>query len=72
MADGRCRADWDHTASLLSMMANANRDPKKRRRPFNPLDFHPYATASCRRAASATETTKDLSILKALFVDPKP
>ena len=42
MAEARGRAAWAHTASLLAMLANVNRDPK-RTRPFQPADFDPYA-----------------------------
>lgn len=34
---------WWHTASLLSMQANLNRDPKKNANGYTPKDFHPYA-----------------------------
>jgi len=40
MAEGRSRAAWDHTAALLSMLANVNRDPKGRG--YSPAEFHPY------------------------------
>jgi hypothetical protein len=42
MALARCRHDWGQTAQLLCLLANAHRDPKQRRRPFNPDDFNPY------------------------------
>lgn len=33
----------DHQAGIItSMLANVNRDPKKRRQPFSALDFMPY------------------------------
>ena len=37
---GERRADW-RMASIMALIANANRDPKKRRRPFRPDDFLP-------------------------------
>lgn len=42
MLEGLNRTQWDHTASLLTMTANINRDTKKRRRPYQLADFHPY------------------------------
>jgi hypothetical protein len=42
MADGRQRAAWGHTSTLLAMLANVNRDPKKSRK-FRPADFDPYS-----------------------------
>lgn len=40
MAEGLRREQWDHTAHLLAMIANANRDPRSAA--FHPRDFHPY------------------------------
>ena len=40
MATGRNRAHWQHTSSVLALLANAHRDPKKSR-PFKPADFDP-------------------------------
>lgn len=39
--DGKRREEWSHTASILAMIANANRDRKKRKNPFKPSDFDP-------------------------------
>lgn len=41
MAEGRNRAHWQHTSSVLALFANAHRDPRKRARPFRPDDFDP-------------------------------
>ena len=43
MVEGRTRARWDHTASIMAIVAEVNRNPKKRSRPYRPADFHPYA-----------------------------
>lgn len=40
MAEARTRADWQHTAALLCLTANANRDPK-RTKAYKPSDFDP-------------------------------
>jgi len=42
MSEGRDKQIWNHTASILSMLANANRDEKKRRQPYTAEDFNPY------------------------------
>ena len=42
MADAAQRNTWQHTSSLLSMMANVARDGKKRPQPYRPSDFNPY------------------------------
>ena len=68
MADARQAEEWNHTAAILAMLANAHRDPKKTR-PFKPADFHPgtQRTKCSRRIVNA-----DISILKSVFVDRAP
>jgi ribose-phosphate pyrophosphokinase len=51
MAEGLGRERWAHTSLICTLVANANRDPK-RTRPFKPLDFDPYARQD-RRARSS-------------------
>jgi hypothetical protein len=41
MAEARSKAEWGRAASLMSLLANVNRDPKKHR-PFRPSDFDPH------------------------------
>jgi hypothetical protein len=67
MAEGRGRSEWAHTASILALLANAHRDPK-RTKAFAPADFNPYEARDGRKPITKT---KDLSILKAVFVKPK-
>lgn len=40
MVEGRQINEWNHTAQMLAMFANAFRNPRSR--PFSPLDFHPF------------------------------
>lgn len=42
MARAKATHDWDIGASVMCIIANANRDPKKQRQPFSPNHFHPY------------------------------
>jgi len=42
MANAKSEAAWAHTSSILAMIANVNRNPKKRAKPFTPMDFSPY------------------------------
>ncbi|MCK6458118.1 MAG: hypothetical protein L6Q92_16510 [Phycisphaerae bacterium] len=42
MAEARMRDEWARTSSLLALIANAHRDPKKTRA-FKPGDFDPFA-----------------------------
>jgi len=65
MAEGRGRAEWARTAALLAMIANVNRDPKRRPRPYRPSDFDPYARAP------STRRTTELRDLKAMFTGAK-
>jgi len=43
MADGRQRDAWNRTSHVLWILAEINRDPAKRARPFEPQTFNPYA-----------------------------
>jgi hypothetical protein len=72
MADGRQRAAWGHTSSVLAMLANVNRDPKKSRR-FRPSDFDPYSSSSLtgvrvrsRQNRSASMATSRPTLLRYL------
>jgi hypothetical protein len=41
MARARLKEDWLHTSRILEMLANVNRDRKRRRKPYSWKDFHP-------------------------------
>lgn len=36
---GEQYAAWERTAALMAMIANVNRDPKKKSTPYTPQDF---------------------------------
>ena len=38
------RRMWNHTSSVLAMVANVNRDRKRQSKPYIPADFNPYET----------------------------
>jgi hypothetical protein len=63
MAEAKGKEAWGRMSALLALVANAHRDPKKTRA-FKPADFDPYAAAE-----RPVGKTKDLSILKRVFVD---
>jgi len=65
MSDARLRERWTHTASVLAMLANTHRNPKKSK-PFKPGDFDPFER---QPAQQSPIPTADLSVLKAVFVD---
>ena len=64
MAGARQQQEWSHTSTLLAMLANCHRDPKKTR-PFKPTDFQP-------RPAAPQPTLRPkahIGLLKQVFVE---
>jgi hypothetical protein len=55
MVHGRLNEAWDRNSHLLAMLANPHRDRKKRSRPFEPSDFHPFRTTKRRSGDSIKE-----------------
>ena len=69
MAEGRAKDQWQHTSSLLALIANVNRDPKKTQE-FKPSDFNP--TLSTSRPDVIVVDKENVSLLKKMFTgDPK-
>ena len=66
MADAKRRENWSHTSHIMSLMANVNRDVKKRRRPYAARDFSPFAN---RPEAKTPKTS--IRLLKEVFVDER-
>ena len=64
MAEGKQHDEWARTSSLMALIANANRDPKKHRA-FRPTDFDPFSQTL------KTKQKVDVSILKDIFIDGK-
>jgi len=64
MAEGKVSERWNHTAHLLALIANVNRDPKKTRA-AQPADFHPFLE---RKKHRWKLKAKDIGILKDIFV----
>ncbi|TVQ33879.1 MAG: hypothetical protein EA376_01205 [Phycisphaeraceae bacterium] len=62
MAEQRERSEWARTSSLLALIANVHRDPKKTRA-FKPGDFDPFTKRTGR---------SDMMELKTLFTGAKP
>jgi hypothetical protein len=67
MADAASRNRWNHTASLLALLTNCHRDPKKARA-ARPRDFHPHAKANRQRDAERKPRV-GVEVLKQVFVD---
>lgn len=66
MAEGHHRDVWQHTASIMALIANVNRDPKKGR-PFKPSDFNPYVSKK-RCTDVIVVTQENVSLLKQAFM----
>jgi len=66
MAEGRGRDEWGRMSSLLALLANVNRDPR-RTRAFTPADFNPYEARPSGGGIPITK--KNLRLLKQAFVD---
>ncbi len=61
MAEAKRQEAWDHTSTVLAMIFNANRDPK-RQTAARPIDFHPLRRPERRGIPLAAA---NISILKA-------
>lgn len=64
MLDGKQRHDWSIAATVMSVMANIHRDPKRSRH-LKPSDFDPFAKQS-------RPVKVDVSVLKDVFIDGRP
>jgi hypothetical protein len=52
MARAHQREAWQHTAWIAAMIANANRDPRKKPSPFTPDDFNPTVERKSKNAGT--------------------
>jgi hypothetical protein len=69
MAEGRMRERWNHTSLLWAAIAEPNRDRKKRSRPFEPADVHPYLRGA-RRARKPGGMALTPDVLRVLVNGP--
>ena len=68
MADQRRRQQWQHTGSILVYIAEANRNPDRRRRPYSMRDVLPPDLALEYKAAPGGQFTgRNLRALKGHF-----
>lgn len=70
MAEAVSRDRWNHTASLLALISNCHRDPKKSRA-ARPKDFHPHLRDQ-RRKSNARNPRVGVEVLKQVFIDRRP
>ena len=66
MSEARSRDAWRHTAAVMALLANANRDPR-RQRAFKPDDFNPH-----EQKPKTVLRGKGLRLLKDVFVRSEP
>ncbi|MFO7537620.1 MAG: DUF4035 domain-containing protein [Chloroflexota bacterium] len=57
---GEQRADW-RSALVAAIVANSTRDPKKRRKPFQPKDFMPDYEKGINRQPADWRAMKQLA-----------
>ena len=70
MAEGRAMAEWGRMASLLALIANVNRDPEKRPKPYEPAEFMPPSLPGAKATAAPAGipiTADNITDLKALI-----
>lgn len=73
MNEGRERAHWWHTSSVVATIANANRT-KKSKKVYHAKDIHPWEVADRKRRLkdrSKADNKLGFKVLKAAFVDGK-
>lgn len=63
MAESRQKHDWSMTGSLMALIANAHRDPKKHG-PFKPADFDPTSRSTNQPIKAGVGVLKDVFIDK--------
>lgn len=67
MAEAQVKQQWAHTSSLMALIANAHRDPKKGRS-FRPADFDPTRKLDPKPAWEELPRV-GIDMLKQVFVD---
>ena len=66
MVQGKRKEEWQHTASILAMVANTVRDPKKKRKAYCTEDFYPKSFDTRRKEVPMRVP---ISALKSAFID---
>lgn len=67
MTDAAREEAWQHTAWLACLIANANRNPKKKPSPFTPDDFNPMVSRRQRKRRGIRVTKENIGDLRAMF-----
>ena len=64
------RDQWNHTASIMALLANINRDPNQTPA-FNVEDFHPTSIRESRSSSRRVGSVSQLKSLKSAFSNGK-
>jgi len=67
MAHGRCRHDWTIASHVLCLFANAHRDTQRKRLPWQPDQFNPYASRRRHRGSGIPINRDTMPILAKAF-----
>jgi len=65
MAEERSRGEWLQTASMMALLANLHRDPKKGR-PRRPADYFPFPWR--RKPSRPDRINVGIGVLRDVFV----
>ena len=68
MADARAELEWTQTAEVLAMIANVNRDTKRKPTPYRSEQFNPYAKGHRRSGGGIPITAENIGLLKQAFI----
>ena len=60
MSNSRLRSEWARTANILCMMANINRDEKRKKTPYTVQDFMPFKDERLKNAPVRKLSMKEL------------
>ncbi len=63
MAEAKRQHDWNVASTIMALMAEMNRDRKRRRKPFKPDDFNPTQTKSRSLLAELLSKQQRCSVL---------
>lgn len=71
MSEGLGRERWAHTSAILALVANVNRDPKKRARPYKPDDFNPYRDRESKKRPRRSASKEEMAFLREALMSMK-
>ena len=71
MAESKSKDSWNHTASLMALLANAHRDKKRKSSPYKPSDFNPFSGSRKRQRVSVEQLTREMMAMTRARTRPK-